>query len=182
MASEAPLGLEGRRAYVVLDLPDPVGSQLRDIRLRYSELRARYPAEITVAGSGGVGPIAGGQDDDELRDALAAIAASTPPITASFGAVRRFPSSNLFYLSIDDPRPFHALHERLRTSGIRFDAVPHEYVPHCTISGVPLADEQVVAIHEERIDGPFTLRSLSLFSEPLPIQLHVRFPLGTGTP
>lgn len=172
----------GRRAYLVLDLPEPVASRVQDLRRRYSPLRAQYPAEITVAGSGGVGPLAADEDGSHVRDALAAVAAETPPIRTAFADVRRFDGTNVVYLAPVDPSPFEALHGRLADSGIRFDPVPHAYVPHCTISGVPLDDDQALAIFQEKIDESFTLRTLSVCSEPLPIHLHERLILGTGAP
>lgn len=52
-------------SYIVLDLPSPVKEKIYDIRNHHKDtLRASFPVEITLAGSGGLGIIGPGQDKE----------------------------------------------------------------------------------------------------------------------
>jgi 2'-5' RNA ligase len=167
-----------RRSYVVVTLPEPVASRVHSVRRRFSPLRAQYPSEITVAGSGGVGPIVSDEDETVVFDALTRVAADTSPFRLSFGDVRRFDGTDLFYFSIRDAEPLLELHRRVVDCGVRFDPSPFPFTPHCTISGVALSDEQVDAVLHEEIDEPFEMATLAVYSEPLPIQRHFQAGLG----
>lgn len=167
-------GLVGsaRLWYVVLDLPEPVAAAVQEVRRKFSPMRAEYPAEITVAGSGGVGPIAGEESPDTVFGVLDEIAATTAPIAAQFSEVRSFDGTSLFYFSIDDPAPLVALHKRVTSSGITFAHSQFPFTPHCTISGVALSEEQEVQIRDLSMEEAFVLQSLSVYSEPLPVERH----------
>ncbi len=156
--------------YVVLDLPEPVAGQVMAIRRKNLDaFRAALPAEITVAGSGGVGCFAEDEDPDRAWQILADIAASTPPIHASFGEVMRFPNTDLFVLRLIDEEPIRAFHERIAGSGIRFDSSRFPYTPHGTLRGrSPVTDDDVEALFTERISDRFTLDRLSVYR----LELH----------
>ena len=119
--------------FVVLDLSPEAERHVRDIRRRYGSARQYLPAEVTVAGSSGVGVFAPEQDRDAALTQVAAIARATQPFTLSFDRVARFPDSDVFYWAIRDVAPVVAVHERLRDSGLSFTATPFPFSPHLTV-------------------------------------------------
>lgn len=150
--------------YVVLDIPSPFAERVLAIRERQRDrFRFSLPAEVTVSGSSGTGPLAPDLDLDRVRAVLDRIAADTAPIRASFGPVRRFPNSDTFYLSFVDERPFRALHERIASSGLRFQQTAFPFGPHCTLRTRPATVTEGDALVSERVDGAFTLDTLSLY-------------------
>lgn len=161
-----------RLYYVVLDVPEPVASLVTAERARFSPLRAEYPVEIGVAGSSGVGPIQSDQDDDSIHALLAEIARATPPWEAAFGPVRQFEGTDIYYLEPTERGPFDMLHRRVVECGIRYGESPHAYTPHCTISGVVLTDEERGQLTASKIDHSFVIETLSVYSEPWPIEHH----------
>lgn len=159
--------------YVVLDVPDPVASLVTAARARFSPLRAEYPVEIGIAGSSGVGPIRSNQDDGTVHALLAEVASSTSPFEARFGPVRRFEGTDLYYLEPTERRPFDLVHRRVVECGVRYHESPHPYTPHCTISGVAVTGEERGQLTAVKIDKPFVIETLSVYSEPWPIEHHL---------
>lgn len=120
--------------YIVLDLPQPVCAEVLEMRQRFDRYQAGLPPEITVAGSSGVGTVAQGPDPLTVFSAIEAVARRHRPFTCSFESMRRFPGVPVFWLCPRDRAPFDALHRALLESGIKFDASPFPFNPHCTIS------------------------------------------------
>lgn len=167
-----------RLIYVVLDIPEPVASAVTAARQRFSPMRAEYPVEVGVAGSSGVGPIDADQDEGRVFAALAEVAASTSPFEVRFDGVRKFEGTELYYLAPANRAPFDELHSRLATCGIRFHDSAHPYNPHCTISGIELDEPQRNELRALRIDEPFIINRLAVYSEPLPVEEHFAAPLA----
>lgn len=167
--------------YVCLDLPASIAEQVLDVRRRHrDDFRAALPAEITVAGSSGVGPVAPGQDAEAVFAELARIASETPPIEVSFGPVIRFPGTDIFVLTVEDERPFRALHERIAGSAMRFQPTPFDYTPHCTLrSRSSVSDAEAAELLALRILGRFIIDTLSVYMlDRLPMSLLYRTKLG----
>jgi hypothetical protein len=157
-----------QNSYVVLDIPSPFAEQVLAIRMRERDpFRYSLPAETTVSGSSGTGPIAADEDLDRVTAVLDRVAAETAPIRSSFGPVRRFPDSDVFYLSFADERPFRTLHERIAESGLRFQPAAFPFGPHCTLrTRAPVTDREAAALLATVVDGNFTLDTLSLYDLP----------------
>ncbi|HVB74814.1 MAG TPA: 2'-5' RNA ligase family protein [Ktedonobacteraceae bacterium] len=151
--------------YICLDVPAPFAQRVMDMRIRHcDEFRATLPAEITVAGSSGVGVFTATQDSAMAFATLDTIAAKTSPIEASFGAVRRFPGTDIFVLLLRDAAPFHALHQRIAISGLRFERNPFPFQPHCTLrSRSPVSEEVAAELLAFRIPGSFVMDTLSVY-------------------
>ena len=133
-------------AGLVFDLPN--GRWMDDVlRLRslYDPVRLRFPIEITVAGSSGLGWFSDGQHD--LVQKVGGIARGFAPFAFRFAKVERFPESNVYYLAPGDGSPFHEFQSRLAGCGLRFESTPYAYVPHCTIA--ILAQDAPVEAHAE---------------------------------
>jgi 2'-5' RNA ligase len=119
--------------YVVLDVPEPIASEVKTLRARYDPIGVRFPIEITVAGTGGVGPLHEEQDADAALRRLSEVAQTLVPFSARFERVGRFPGTDIFYLVPADPAPFRAAHEAVANCGVKFRPVPFPYTPHCSI-------------------------------------------------
>ena len=81
-----------------------------------------------------MGPIVADTPVDELRERLAPIAESTPPITVRLGRPTRFMQTEIVVLPLDPHGPLRTLHERIKTSGLRAAAPRFFYTPHVTLS------------------------------------------------
>jgi 2'-5' RNA ligase len=162
--------------YLCLDLPAPVAERVLRIRRAHQDaFRAALPAEITVAGSGGLGVISPGQDPATVFAALDRVAATTSPIMARFGPVHRFPNTDVFILSLADETPFRLLQQRLASSGIRFEPSPFPFTPHCTLrSRSPVSAAEECSLFAVRIAESFVIQTLTAYAlDGLPMtQLH----------
>jgi hypothetical protein len=151
--------------YVVLDIPSPFAERVLAIRERQQDFfRWSLPAETTVSGSSGTGPIAQDEDLERVRHVLDRIAAEGAPVTASFGPVRRFQRSDVFYLSFVDEAPLRQLHKRIAESGLRFSPVAFDFTPHCTVrTRSPVTDHEAAELLATSVPGEFKLDTLSLY-------------------
>lgn len=150
--------------YICMDVPEPQYSRVMAVRQRHCERLPNIPVELTVAGSSGVGAIRAQLDPGDVVARLARFCAVTPPITAEFGAVVRFPATDIFVFSMADPIPFEALHDGLKQTGVRFEPSRFPFFPHCTLRMAgPLTDAAVSELFALRMPGTFTLATLSLY-------------------
>lgn len=152
------------QTYAVLDMPSLLGDRILEIRRRHrDDFRAALPAEVTLAGSGGVGCFSAGQPARRVFEVLDQIAAETPPIQVALGAVERFPNTDIGFRFVDDSA-LQELHERIAGSGLAFDPTPFAFGPHVTLrSRTPVSDEEAQSLLAERIEEPFVLEDLSVY-------------------
>ena len=140
--------------YVVLELPDPVAAAVLAIRRRYDPRLAGFPAEITVAGSSGVGPLVAGQALEPVLECMQGIVDACLPIRMRFAGLRRFASGPVTWLAPADPAPLVALHQRLAGSGLAFAPHRFEFTPHCSVCS-------------NALDPPLQQQ---LLTEPIPVE------------
>jgi 2'-5' RNA ligase len=151
--------------YAVLDIPEPAGGKILDIRRHNQDAYyAALPAEVTLVGSSGVGCFQTDQEAADVFAVLDAIAASTAPITTTLSNVIRFPDTDIFAFQFTDETGLRQLHQRIVESGLRFQENRWPYGPHCTLrSRSPVTAEEASAITAERIEEPFVLDQLSVY-------------------
>lgn len=101
------------------------------------KLATTAPPHVTIAGSSGVGPMDPTTTREEIRAALEPICAETPPLILTFGPPTRFMQTTIIVLPLDPHGPLRALHERIATSGLRFERPRFAFTPHCTLSFYP---------------------------------------------
>ena len=156
----------GAETYICVDLPQSISDRVLALRRHHGDaFRAALPAEITVAGSSGVGPIHPAQDPRQVFARLDQIAAVTPPIEAVFGPVMRFPQTDIFVLTLRDRRPFDALHGRIVASDIQFRPIPYPFLPHCTLrSRSPVSEAEAAELLDTRISEPFVIDTMSVYA------------------
>ncbi len=150
--------------YICLDLPEPQASQILAVRQRHCERLRDFPVELTITGSSGVGAIRPQLDPRDVEARLQKVCEMTAPISAEFGAVVRFPDTDIFCLSLADPMPFEALQSELKQAGIRFEPSRFPFFPHCTLRMAgPLAPAAVSELFALNLPGTFTLATMSLY-------------------
>jgi len=170
---------------LVFDLPHApwMGDVLR-LRAAYDPVRLRFPIEITVVGSSGLGWFSPPVAREELARKVREIAKTFAPFAFRFAGVKRFPGSNVYYLAPSDEAPFHAFQAKLASSGLSFEPTPYRYVPHCTIADIPV--DAAAPVHEELMQCPvpgneIEVASVSFYSVERETQLchqHERISLG----
>lgn len=133
---------------LVFDLPH--GSWMANIlklRSKYEPSRLKFPIEITAVGSSGLGWFSPTNKADTVLKEVRRFATETPAFSFSFKGVERFPSTNVYYLSIREPDPFHAFHRKFVNSKLKFGKTPFDYAPHCAIAILP--ENASAAAHRE---------------------------------
>lgn len=150
--------------FVVAELPDAIAAWVRATRSVFEPAIAHLPAEITLAGSSGVGPVDSGQDVEFVRAALAAALAERLPFEARFTGVESFPGTDIFFAA-PDPEPFASLHRAIAGSGVAFRPSPFPYRAHCSLKGLtPLRPGQRQALTSLAVPAEaFTIRTISVY-------------------
>ena len=150
---------------VMSELHGAVGVRLREIQQRYDpRMAAELPPHITITGSSGMGPISPATTDEELRTALTAVAASTPPFSIRFDPPMRFIQSTVVVMAIDPNGPIRALHERIKASGLQYEQPRFTFTPHCTLSFYPeLSRDRLRELLRTRFDEPVIVDSIQAY-------------------
>jgi 2'-5' RNA ligase len=150
---------------VLSELHGDVGARLRDIQERYDpRMAAELPPHVTITGSSGIGPFSPETTDEELRDALAPVAAATAPFTVRFDPPMRFMYSTVVVMAIDPNGPIRALHERIKSSGLSYEQPRFTFTPHVTLSFYPeLATARLRELLRIRFDQPVMIDSIQAY-------------------
>ena len=171
--------------FILSALRGPVADEVRRIQLEYDpKLAAQNRPHITITGSSGVGPLPPSVTAHELRERLAPIAASTPPLTLQFKRPHRFMQSNIVSFPLDPHGPLRVLHDRIATSGLPFTPARFPFTPHCTIHFYPeLTPEKLLALLRLRLREPAVIDCLQCFftQDPQAANKLLELPL-TGKP
>lgn len=170
--------------FILAELPDEIADRVRAINERYDPKLARYkPPHITLTGSSGAGPIPQTVAVDELHNALEPIAATTPPITLSFGPAQRFMQTNILILPIDPHGAIRVLHDRIVTSGLPFTRARYTFSPHTTLSLYQSLDRTAIReLLKTRITEPFVINAIQVYHtrDPQPSRKLLELPLSGG--
>ena len=148
--------------FIIAAIPGPVGDRIAELQAKYDPRLVRLGRpHVTLAGSSGMGPIAHDTSLAELREKLAPIAARTTPITLTLGRPTRFMQTEIVVLPLDPHGPLRALHEQLKTSGLRAAAPRFFFTPHVTLSLYrELPADARKALLTERFEEPVTIDSI----------------------
>lgn len=168
--------------FLLAELSGPAAAEIRGIQERYDPKLARGTRpHLTIAGSSGMGPIARDTTEAELRAALEPIAATTAPLVLPFGAPQRFMQTEIVSLPLDPHGPLRALHERVKTSGLRYARPRFAFSPHVTLSFYPtLTAERARELLAIRVRGPAEIRAITAYRhrDPLPPARVLELELG----
>ena len=151
--------------FIIAELYGAVAERVRAIQERYDPKLARQsPPHVTLAGSSGTGVILPDTPGAELRRALEPIAATTAPLTLRFGPPMRFMQTDIVSLPLDPHGPLRALHDRIATSGLRFQAARFAFTPHCTLNFYrTLTAESVRELLRVRVREPVVIDRLAAY-------------------
>lgn len=75
----------------------------------------------------------------------------------------RFPDTNIFAFTMTDEAPFRALHHQFVTSTLKFERSAFPFKPHCTISSIPVTEEEATRRLRYRWSEAFSLSTLALY-------------------
>jgi 2'-5' RNA ligase len=103
-------------------------------RAVYDSARLRFPIEITVVGSSGLGWFSPTASSETLVRRVQGVAKGFSPFKFRFSSVARFPNSSVYYLAPSDDALFHDFQGQIAACGLSFEATPYSYTPHCTIA------------------------------------------------
>lgn len=171
--------------FILAELPDEIGEQVRAINERYDPKLARSkPPHITLTGSSGVGPIPPSVGVDRMRESLEPIARTTAPLTLSFQPPQRFLQTNIIVLPIAAHGPIRVLHDKLITSGLPFTRARYTFSPHATLSLYPSHDSKSVKeLLEMRIPESFVISAIQVYHtrDPQPSRKLLELQLTGGS-
>jgi 2'-5' RNA ligase len=161
--------------FVLALLTGEAERQVKAVQERFDPKLARLtPPHVTVTGSSGVGSIPTDTPLARLREALEPIGATTPPLSLTFGAPKRFLQTEIIALPLDPHGPLRGLHERLARSGLPFRRSRFAFSPHCTLSFYPtLTPATERALLAVRVTAPVELARLQVYEtrDPQPSRL-----------
>jgi len=107
----------GTGIYVLVELTGDVAAEVAAIQAEFDPKLARLNApHVTIVGSSGAGPIAPSTTAEELRAALAPIAAATPAMTLTLSPPVRFMQTEIIVIPLAPYGPLRDLHERIRAT------------------------------------------------------------------
>ncbi|MGJ9459895.1 2'-5' RNA ligase family protein [Oceanobacillus sp. CF4.6] len=150
--------------YIVLDLPKKIADKVKKIRSEYSYTMS-FPVEITVAGSSGIGVLQYEQNPSNVYTTVKDIASRTKPIKGIFGEVSSFPSTDVFFFTLQDESSIRDFQEELVKSNIKFLENPFPYKPHCTLcNNSSLANIETQELLSKEISEEFILDTVSVYS------------------
>jgi 2'-5' RNA ligase len=150
---------------VMSELHGDIAARLHEIQERYDpRMAAELPPHVTITGSSGIGPFAPSTTDDELRAALAPVAAATRPFTVRLDPPMRFMQSTVVVMAIEPNGPIRALHERIKSSGLSYEQPRFTFTPHCTLSFYPeLPPERLRELLRIRFNEAVTIDSIQAY-------------------
>jgi hypothetical protein len=150
--------------FIVAELPDAVAAWIRELRGKFEPAIARLPAEVTLAGSSGVGSIAIGQSIASVQEMLRIALIGRLPFKARFIGIGNFPGTEIFFAR-PEAEPFVALHAAIVASGIVFGSSRFGYNAHCSLKGfTPLKPGQREALELVSVPAePFAISTISVY-------------------
>jgi 2'-5' RNA ligase len=145
--------------FIIAPIEGPVGDRIAALQAEHDPriLKLGKP-HVTIVGSSGVGPVAATTTIEELEAQLRPIAETTAPITLRFAPPTRFMQTEIVVLPLDPHGPLRALHERIKTSGLKTAAPRFFFTPHVTLSLYRELPKDVLnALLRERFEEPVVM-------------------------
>jgi 2'-5' RNA ligase len=151
-------------SFIVAELPEAIAAWVRSARQELEPAIAHMPAEITLAGSSGVGHLKIGQHLEEIEQTLSELLEHRLPFEARFLRINHFLNTEIFFLE-PAREPFDELHSLIANSALEFEENPFPFNPHCSLKGFTLLQpedreklEQLVIPAE-----PFLIQSIAVY-------------------
>jgi 2'-5' RNA ligase len=150
---------------VMSELRGEIAERVLEIQRRVDpRMAAELPPHVTITGSSGMGPISPDVSDEALRDALVPVAAATEAFSVRLQPPMRFMQSTVVVMPIDPNGPIRALHERVKLSGVQYEAARFTFTPHLTLSFYPeLSRDALRELLRVRFDEPLPIDSIQAY-------------------
>jgi len=150
---------------ILAELEPALRDEILAIQQRFDPKLAKLlPPHVTITGSSGMGPIHARTPITELRAALERVAAATPPMTLALKRPMQFMQSQVVVLPLDPHGPIRELHDRLLTSGLRYEQPRFTFTPHVTLNLFrELPRDELRALLAARIATPVRIASISAY-------------------
>jgi 2'-5' RNA ligase superfamily len=150
--------------FIVAELPEEIATWVKLMHQELEPAIAHMPAEITLAGSSGVGHLRIGQTLEDVERILSEMLEHRLPFEACFLRVGNFPNTEIFFLE-PARQPFDELHSLLANSALEFEANPFPFNPHCPLKGfTPLRPGDRERLEQLVIPAqPFMIRSVAVY-------------------
>ncbi|MDA1080560.1 MAG: 2'-5' RNA ligase family protein [Gemmatimonadetes bacterium] len=151
--------------FITTELEGALATRIRAVQERFDpKLAKELPPHVTLIGSSGAGPIAPDSQVDALRSAILSITDAAPPLTLSFLTPMRFIGREIVVLPLDPHGTLRALHESLKSSGVRYETARWPFTPHCTLNYyMTLTPESLRALLAVREPDPWLLHTLRVY-------------------
>lgn len=118
--------------YLIAELAGDVVPLVKEMRERFNPNNVYWPADITIAGSSGVGPIKIGQNLEDVVSQLTPIIREYYFKELKFISINCFPDTGIYYLAPKRGK-FDEMHQAVIRSGVEFNDSEWPYNPHCTL-------------------------------------------------
>ncbi|MCX5754610.1 MAG: 2'-5' RNA ligase family protein [Gemmatimonadetes bacterium] len=151
--------------FITVELESALAGRIRAVQERWDpKLAKELPPHISIIGSSGAGPIAPDTPIAELRAAIEPVARSVAPLPLAFGMPYRFIGREIVVLPLSPHGALRALHERLKESGVRYEAARWPFTPHCTLNFyATLTPESLRALLRVREPETWMLHTLRVY-------------------
>lgn len=170
---------------ILAELEAELRDQILEIQRRFDpKLAGLLPPHVTITGSSGMGPIQPRTTTHELRAALERVAAQTPPMTLFFKRPMQFMQSQVVVLPLDPHGPIRELHDRLLTSGLRYEVPRFTFTPHVTLNLFrELPKDELRELLRVRVETPVRIERIAAYrtTGPASVSKVLDLPLG-GSP
>lgn len=151
-------------SYVVAEIPEPVRSEIQDMRDALGTPTARLPVEITLLGSSGVGPIPTGTSIESILFEVESVFSSVEPWEVAFSEIRVFPNTSIAYLAPVARDSFDHVHSLLCDSSLPRSGSLFPYNPHCSLrSGSATKDEISDILSRDFPRASFMIDTISVY-------------------
>jgi 2'-5' RNA ligase len=150
---------------IMSELRGEMATRVLEIQRRVDpRMAAELPPHVTITGSSGMGPISPDVSDEALRAALEPVAAGTAPLSVRLQPPMRFMQSTVVVMPIDPNGPIRALHERIKLSGVAYEAARFTFTPHLTLSFYPeLSRDTLRELLRVRFEEPLPIDSIQAY-------------------
>ena len=108
--------------YLIAELGGDVVPLVLEMRQRFNPDNQYWPADITIAGSSGVGTLKLGQDLAHVVEKFSPIIERLAFTELAFSTVERFPDTGIYYLN-PERQKFDRLHQAIIGSDVEFDGM-----------------------------------------------------------
>jgi 2'-5' RNA ligase len=151
--------------FITVELEGDLAARIRAVQNTHDPKLAReFPPHVTLIGSSGAGPIDPATPREALLRAVLSVTDKTPPIEVRFDPAMRFIGREIVVLPIAPHGTIRALHEALKSSGLRYETARWPFTPHCTLNYyATLTPEKLRTLVAVREPDPWMLHTLRVY-------------------